>query len=66
MSTAPFFQSAGRGDLKFWGEDGGPTVIVWERLSESEQEQCSKKMGESKDWVDWCRLRKKERGATPV
>jgi len=25
MSAPPFFQSAGRGDLKFWGEDDGPT-----------------------------------------
>jgi len=33
MSAPPFFQSAGRGDLKFWGEDDGPTVVVWESLS---------------------------------
>jgi len=59
MSAPAFFQSAGRGDLKFWGEDDGPTVVVWESLSESEQEQCSKKMGKSKDWVVWCRSRKK-------
>jgi len=38
MSAPPFFQSAGRGDLKFWGEDDGPTIVVWESLSESEQE----------------------------
>jgi len=30
MSAPPFFQSAGRGDLKFWGQDDGPTVVVWE------------------------------------
>ena len=41
MSAPPFFQSAGLGDLKFWGEDDGPTVVVWESLSESEQEQWS-------------------------
>jgi len=23
MSAPPFFQSAGRGDLQFWGEDDG-------------------------------------------
>ena len=49
MSVPPFFQSAGRGDLKFWGEDDGPTVAVWESLSESEQKQWSKKMGKSKN-----------------
>jgi len=49
----------GRGDPKSWGEDDGPTVAVYESLSESEQEQWSKKMGKSKDWVVWCRSRGK-------
>jgi len=39
MSASPFFQLAGRGDQQFWGEDDGPTVVVWESLSESEQEK---------------------------
>ena len=65
MSAPPFFQSAGRGDLKFWGEDDGPTVVVWESLSESEQEQWSKKMSKSKDWVVWCRSRKKDEEQRP-
>jgi len=60
MSAPPFFQSAGRGDLKFWGEDDGPTVVVWESLSELEQEQWSKKLDKSKDWVIWCRSLKKD------
>ena len=44
MSAPPIFQSMGRGDLKFWGEDDGPTVVVWDSLSESEQEQWSTKI----------------------
>ena len=48
MSAPPFFQSAGRGDLKIWGEDDGPTVVVWESLSESQQEQWSEKMEEQR------------------
>ena len=43
MSAPPLFQSAGRGDVKFWGEDDRPTVVVWESLSESDQEQWSLK-----------------------
>ena len=39
MSAPPFFQSAGRGDLKFCGEDDRPTIVVWENLSELEQKQ---------------------------
>ena len=59
MLAPPFFQLAGRGDLKFWIEDDGPIVVVWESLLESEQEQWSEKMGRSKDWVVWCRSREK-------
>ena len=60
MSAPPFFQSAGRRDLKFWGEDDGPTVVALESLSESEQGQWSIKMGKSNDWVVWCRSREKD------
>ena len=28
ISAPPFFHSTGRGDLKFWGEDDGPTVVL--------------------------------------
>ena len=38
MSASPFFQSARQGDLMFWGEDDEPTVVVWDYLSELEQE----------------------------
>jgi len=65
MSAPPFFLSAGRGHLKFWREDDGPTVVVWESLSESEQEQWSKKMGKAKDWVVWCRSKKKDEEQRP-
>jgi len=40
-------------------------VVVWESLSKSEQEQWSKKMGESKDWVVWCKSRKKDEEQRP-
>jgi len=59
MSAPHFFQSAGRGDLKFWGEDDGLAVVVWESLSEPEKEQWSEKMGKLKDWVVWYRSSKK-------
>ena len=65
MSAPPFFQSTGRGDLKFWVEDDGHTVVVWESLSESEQEQWSEKMGKSKYSVVWCRSRRKDEEQRP-
>ena len=65
MSAPPFFRSAGRGDLKFWGEDDGPTIGVWESLSESEQEQWSKKWASRRiGWFGAGRGKKTKR--TPV
>jgi len=37
MFASPLFQSEGRGDLLFWGEQKGPTVAVCESPSESEK-----------------------------
>jgi len=38
---------------------------VWESLSESEQGQWSKKRVKSKNWVIWCRSRKKDEERCP-
>ena len=65
MSAPAFFQEAGRGDLKFLGEDDGHTVVEWTSLLESEQEQWSKKIGKLKDWVVWCRSREKNEEQRP-
>jgi len=65
ISAPPFSHSAGRGDLRLWGEDDGPIVVAWERLSKSEQEHWSKKMGESKHCVIWCRSREKDEEQHP-
>jgi len=40
-------------------------VVVWQTLSESEQEHWSKKMGKSKDWVVWCMSSKKDEEQRP-
>ena len=68
MSTPPFFQSAGRGDLKFWEEDDGPTVVVWKSLSESEQEHWSENFedGQVVGLGGLVQVEEKRRRATPV
>jgi len=64
MSAPPFFQSAGRGDLMFWGEDDGPTVVVWEGSSESEQEQGRKRWASRRiGWFAAGRRKKTKRNA---
>ena len=66
MSAPPFFQSAGRGDLKFWGEDDGLTVVVWESLSESEQKQWLEKIGKVEGLGGLVQVEEKRRRATPI
>jgi len=65
MSAPPYFHSTGQEYPKLLTEDDAPTVVVWESLSKSEQKQWSKKIGKSKDWVVWCRLRKKDEEHCP-
>ena len=55
MSAPPFFQSAGQGDLLFWGEQEGPTVVIWESPSEQEKESYLKEASKTHDWVVWCK-----------
>jgi len=58
MSAPPFFQSAGRGDLLFWVEKEGPTVVIWESLSEQEKENWLEEASTMHNWVVWCKSKK--------
>ena len=58
MSAPPFFQSAGRGNLLFSGEKEGPTVVIWESLSEQEKKIWLEEVSTMHDWVVWCKSRK--------
>jgi len=51
MSAPPFFQSAGRGDLLFRGGKEGPTVVMWESLSEQEKKSWLEESNTMHDWV---------------
>jgi len=62
MSAPPFFQSAGRGDLLFWGEKEGPTVVIRESLSKQEKESWLEKARTMHDWVVWCKSIKRGGG----
>ena len=58
MSALPFFQSAGRGDLLFLAIKEGPTVVLWENLSEQEKESWLEEASTMHDWVVWCKSKK--------
>jgi len=63
MSAPPFFLSAGRGDLLFWGGKEGPTVVIWESLSEQKKKSWLEESSTMHDWVVWC---KSEKGAGEI
>jgi len=63
MSAPPFFQSVRRGDLLFWGEKEGPTVVIWESLSKQENKSWLEEASTMHDWVVWC---KSEKGAEEI
>ena len=58
MSAPLFFQSAGRGDLLFWVKQEGPTIVIWESLSEQEKASWLEEAGTIHDWVVWCKSKK--------
>jgi hypothetical protein len=55
------FEAAGRGHKPYWGKWGeaAPTIILWESLTEEDKKVCLKEMRTSKNWVVWCRSKKK-------
>ena len=44
VSAAPFFDSAGRPNQPFWGDQTGPRLILWESLDDDEKRECLKMM----------------------
>jgi len=57
MSAPPFFQSAGRGDLLSWRGKEGPTVVIWESLSEQEKASWLEEASTMHEWVVWSKKR---------
>jgi len=66
MSAPPFFQSARRGDLKFWREDDGPTLLIWEGFIGIGAGAVVEKDGQVEGLGDLMQVEKKRRRATHV
>jgi len=47
-----------RGDLLFSGENEGPTVVIWESLSEQEKASWLEEASTTHVWVEWCKSKK--------
>ena len=59
ITAVPFFASAFRGDKHLWGHTAGPTVYLWESLSEEERKICIAEISSShkSGWKIFCRQR---------
>ena len=66
VTTPPFFPSAGRGTVQFWGEAKGPTVFLWDGLDEAGRALCVDVIHTRKDWVVWSRARPIKGDHTPM
>jgi hypothetical protein len=42
VTAPPFFPNAGRGTVRFWGNEQGPTVFLWDGLGEEGLEECER------------------------
>jgi len=58
MSAPPFFPSAGRRDVLFWGKKEGPTLVIWESLTKQEKESWLEEASTMHDWVVMCKSKK--------
>jgi hypothetical protein len=65
VTTPPFFPSAGRGAVQFWGEARGPTVFFWDGSDEAGRELCADVIRTRKYWVMWSRARPIKGDHTP-
>src|SRR6056300_2089006 len=59
ITAPPFFTSAFRGDKHLWGHTAGPTVDLWESLSEEDQKRCMTEISANhkSGWTILCRQR---------
>jgi hypothetical protein len=40
---------------ELWGKSDGPTVYLWDTLTEEEKKACNEQLEKTKDWVVWCK-----------
>jgi hypothetical protein len=65
VAAPPFFPNAGTGTVRFWGDEQGPTVYLWDGLDEEGREECERTIQTRKDWVVWSRARPMKGDCTP-
>ena len=66
VTAAPFFDTAKRGKIVFWGDGKGPEVVLWDTLDEEDRRSWKEAHRECKDYIVVRRkpLKVKEKGKT--
>jgi hypothetical protein len=65
VAAPPFFPNTGRGRVRFWGNEQGSTVFLWDGLDEEGREECKRTIQTRKVWVVWIRARPMKGDCTP-
>jgi hypothetical protein len=65
VAAPRFFPNTGRGTVRFWGNEQGPTVFLWDGLDEEGREECERAIQTRKDWVVWSLARPMKGDCTP-
>ena len=63
ITASPFFEGAGRPSKPFGGPQQGRKVILWESLSQEDQEKCLTELQSDTHWVIWCKAKPKDMAA---
>ena len=61
VTAVPFFDAAGRGECRFWGQASGPEVVLWDTLDVNEKLEWKSRHGNCKDYII-VRRRSEEQG----
>ena len=60
ITASPFFEGAGRPSKPFGGPQQGRKVILWESLSQEDQEKCLTELQSDTHWVIWCKAKPRD------
>jgi hypothetical protein len=61
ITSAPFFEGAGRPSKPYWGPQQGQRVILWESLSPESLQTCLMELQSDEEWVVWCKANPKDK-----
>ena len=65
VAAPPFSPNAGRGTVRLWGNEQGPTVFLCDGLDAEGRKECERTIQTQKAWVVWSRARPMKEDCAP-